>query len=120
MKQIIRFYASGIFVIGTDFSVYYALHQILPYSVSKAVSYICGSIAAYLFNKYWTFEQLKPSSLEIVRFIAANFLMFVVNVSTNQSVINLWPGHIFQALLIATALTAVLAFVLFKWWVFRR
>ncbi|MFA6141929.1 MAG: hypothetical protein WC738_01350 [Candidatus Omnitrophota bacterium] len=37
----------------------------------------------------------------------------------NQSILNLWPGAIFAALIIATTLTALFAFICFKWWVFR-
>ena len=119
-KEIIRYCVAGMFVGATDFGIYYILLNVFPYSLSKGISFICAGIVAYLFNKYWTFEQLRPSRAEIMRFVMINVLMLEINVLVNQSILSLWPGKVFVALLLAGQVTNILAFVFFKFWVFRR
>lgn len=118
-KQIIRFLISGTIVNATDFSIYYILFHFLPFSISKGISFTCAGIVGYLLYKYWAFQYNKPSYAEFGRYVLINSLALVINVLVNQSILSLWPGAIFAALIIATMLTALFAFICFKWWVFR-
>jgi putative flippase GtrA len=76
-------------------------------------------MAGYAINKYWTFKHKQPSYAEVGRYTFINFLALGVNVSTNQSILGLWPGAVWPALGFATAVTSLLTFICFKWWVFK-
>ena len=115
----IRFLIAGTIVNATDFSIYYILFHFLPFSISKGISFTCAGIVGYLLYKYWTFQYNKPSYAEFGRYVLINSLALGINVITNQSILNMWPGAVFVALVIATILTALFAFACFKWWVFR-
>ncbi|MCX5714020.1 MAG: GtrA family protein, partial [Candidatus Omnitrophica bacterium] len=118
-KEIIRFLVAGTIVTATDFSIYYVLFHFLPFSVSKGISFICAGTIGYLLYKYWIFNNGKLSYAEFGRYTLANTLALLINVLTNQSILNVYPGAVWPALIIATMLTSVFAFICFKWWVFR-
>jgi len=110
---------AGPLVGAIDFGVYYLLIRFAPFSLAKGISFTCAGIAAYLLNKYWTFSRNETSYAEIGRYAFINFLALGINVVTNQSILNAWPGAVLLALLIATTVTSVFTFICFKWWVFR-
>jgi putative flippase GtrA len=118
-KQMIRFLIAGTIVNATDFSIYYVLFHFLPFSISKGISFTCAGIVGYLLYKYQIFKSNKPSYAEVGRYVLINLLALLINVLINQSILNVWPGAVFVALVIATALTALFAFICFKWWVFK-
>ena len=119
-KEVIRFLIAGAIVNATDFSIYYFLFHFLSFSIAKGISFICAGIVGYLLNKFWTFKHNKPPSYtEVGRYALVNFLALGINVLTNQGILNVWPGAIWLALIIATASTGLFTFVCFKWWVFR-
>ena len=118
-KEIIRFSIAGVIVVTADIGIYYSLFHFLSFSASKAISFTCAGVVGYLLNKYWTFKNNRPSYMEIGRFILINFLALGINVLTNQGILNTWPTAVWPALVIATTLTSLLVFILFKWWVFK-
>jgi putative flippase GtrA len=118
-KEITRFLIAGTIVNATDFSIYYILFHFLPYSISKGISFTCAGIVGYLLMKYWIFKHKQASYTEIGRYALINSLALGINVLTNQTILKLWPGSVFLALIIATILTGLFAYVCFKWWVFR-
>lgn len=117
--EIIRFSIAGTLVGAIHFGLYYLLIHFLSFSLSAGISFICAGIVAYMFNKYWTFKNDQLSYAEIFRYTLINFLALGVNVFTNQSILNVWPGAVFGALAIASMITGSLTFICFKWWVFR-
>jgi len=118
-KEVLRFLIAGAIINGTDFSVYFILFHFLPYSVSKGLSFSCAGIVGYLLCKYWIFKRNRPSYAEMGRYALVNLLALGINVITNQAILNVWPGTVLVALLVATVLTGLFTFVCFKWWVFR-
>jgi putative flippase GtrA len=118
-KEMIRFCVAGIIVTATDFSIYWVLFHIFPFSVSKGISFVCAGIVGYLLNKYWTFKNMHPSYFEVVRYVFINCLALGMNVLINQRALSLWHGSIFLAFITATVLTGLFTYVCFKWWVFR-
>ncbi len=119
-KEVIRFLIAGAIVNATDFSIYYILFHFLPFSLSKGISFTCAGIAGYFLIKSWTFKHNKPLSFaEVGRYALINSLALGINVLTNQSILNLWPGSVLLALIIATILTGLFTYSCFKWWVFR-
>jgi putative flippase GtrA len=119
-REIVRFLIAGTFAGAIDFGVYYVLIHFLPFSLAKGISFTCAGIIAYLLNKYWIFQyNRQPSYSEAGRYMLVNFLALGINVVTNQSILNIRPGAVFLALIIASTLTGLFTFVCFKWWVFR-
>ena len=120
-KEIFRFIIAGIFVNATDFSIYYILFHFLSFSIAKGISFICAGVLGYFLIKFWTFKHNKPLSYaEIGQYALINSLALGINVLTNKSILNLWPGAIFLALITATILTGLFTFICFKWWVFKK
>ncbi len=118
-KELARFLISGAMINGTDFCVYFILFHFLPYSLSKGISFICAGVVGYLLCKCWIFKRNRMSYAEMGRYALVNFLALGMNVFTNQTILNVWPGSILAALLIATMLTGLFTFIFFKWCVFR-
>jgi uncharacterized protein (DUF2062 family)/putative flippase GtrA len=118
-KEITRFLIAGAIVNAIDLWVYFLLFQFLSVSIAKGISFTCAGIAGYLLNKYWTFDRRQRSYAEVGRYALINLLALGINVLTNRGVLHAWPGAIWPALITATALTSLLTFILFKWWVFR-
>ncbi|MBF0252819.1 MAG: GtrA family protein [Candidatus Omnitrophica bacterium] len=118
-KELILFLIAGTIINTTDFSIYYILFHFFPFSVSKAISFTLAGTLGYVLFKYWIFKNKKQSVSEIGRYAIINFSALGVNVFTNQVILNLFPGSIWTALVIASGLTGVFTYVCFKWWVFR-
>ena len=106
-------------MIGTDLGLYHILHQVIPYSLAKTVSFICGAVVAFFLNKYWTFEQRKKSFGEIIRFAFANLSALGLNVLTNHGMLHLIGASVLAAVITATAVATVFLFFVFKFWVFK-
>lgn len=118
-KEMIRFMIAGTFIGSVDFALYFLLMHFVTFSVAKAISFTCAGIIGYLLNKYWTLKQDQPSSGEIGRYAIINLIALGLNVVTNHSILNLWPGAFLLALAIASLLTGLFTYVFFKLWVFR-
>ena len=119
-KEIIRFTIAGIFIGATDFGVYYLLIHFLPFSLAKGISFTCAGIVAYLFNKHWIFQYNRITSYpEVGRYLIINFLALAINIIINQSILNIRPGAVLFALIMAAMFTGLFTFISFKWWVFR-
>ena len=122
MKQrdeFIRFCIAGTIVNATDFSIYFILFHFFSYNISKAISFTCAGIVGYLLYKFWTFKEDQSSFSEIIRYIIANFLALGINVFINLFILSIWPKQVLGALIIATAITGLFAYILFKCWVFK-
>ncbi|MFH2137328.1 MAG: GtrA family protein [Candidatus Omnitrophota bacterium] len=119
IKEIIRFSITGILVVATDVSIYYLLIRFLPSAIAKGISFTCAGIVTYLLNKYWTFKQAEKSSYEIFRFVFANSLALGINIGINEAILYIDKQAVFLALSIATAMTAIFTFIVFKFWVFK-
>jgi putative flippase GtrA len=119
-RELKRFVIAGSLAVGTDMLVYYLLLRAMSHSPAKAASFLCGSIVAYVVNKYWTFEQHERSYAEMVRFGLLYVTTLGANVGVNKICLLLFPPWVFFAFLCATGVSTILNFVGQKWWVFRR
>ncbi len=117
-REIIRFIFAGFSAVGTDFVIYFILINVLSNSFSKIISFVCGTIVAYLINKYWTFEKHKKSLIEMFKFFFLYLLTLSVNVITNKIFLNNF-NLVYFSFLIATGISTILNFIGQKWWVFR-
>lgn len=119
-REIKRFIMVGMLAVCTDCFFYYALINFFNHSLSKAVSYICGTVVAYLLNKYWTFQKEEKSAMEMFCFMILYAFSLGANVFVNRSVLMFSPPSVLLAFCAATATSTVLNFTGQKWWVFKE
>lgn len=140
-KQLIGYVISGILATLTDFIIYSLLsrHHLLSYNKAKSISFLTGTIIAYVFNRYVTFLKLrqlkqqvetnhtKQNLYEITKFFVLYIFSMVCNVFTNSISLSLLNEHFDHALqinlklafLIATIVSVIINFLGQKFWVFR-
>jgi putative flippase GtrA len=118
-RELPRFLIVGFSAVAVDFFTYSLLISFLAYAPAKAVSFISGTIVAYLFNKYWTFEKRDQNHFEMVSFVTLYAITLLINVGVNEFVLHIFPESIGFAFLLATATSTILNFIGMKWWVFR-
>lgn len=117
-KELKRFLVAGLSAVGTDFGMYYILLNFFSSGVSKAISFLLGTIVAYVINKYWTFEKHEKSFKEIIQFGILYSLTLGANVMTNKIVLHN-TSIVLLAFLVATGISTVLNFIGQKFWVFK-
>lgn len=117
-KELLRFLVAGVSAVGTDLVTYYILLNFLTPGVSKAISFLLGTIVAYIINKYWTFEKHEKSVREIAQFAVLYSCTLGINVLTNKIVLDN-TSIVFLAFLVATGVSTVLNFIGQKFWVFK-
>lgn len=117
-KELKRFLVAGISAVSTDFISYYVLITFFSHDTSKTISFLLGTIVAYIINKYWTFEKHEKSYKEMVQFGILYGITLIANVFANKIVLE-YTGMVFLAFLFATGVSTVLNFLGQKFWVFR-
>lgn len=77
ITQLLRFSIVGVLNTGIDYIIFIALtwEGLLPLP-AQIISYLCGSISSFLFNRRWTFQHSIPSShaRQFISFIIVNLL----------------------------------------------
>jgi|TARA_B110000503_G_scaffold56406_1_gene90398 putative flippase GtrA len=117
-KELKRFLLAGLSAVATDLATYYILLNFIPHDIAKAISFLLGTILAFIINKYWTFEKYQKSYKEMMKFGILYSLTLGANVMTNNIVLE-YTSLVFLAFLVATGVSTVLNFIGQKWWVFR-
>ncbi len=117
-KELKRFLIAGFSAVGTDFITYYIMLNFLHHDIAKILSFILGTIVAFVINKYWTFERYKKNYKQIFQFAILYSTTLFVNVIINRLVLD-FAGFVFLAFLIATGASTILNFAGQKWWVFK-
>ncbi len=122
VDQAVRFVGFGILSAGVDFGIYQLLlHFGLWADVAKAISFICGTVTAYLLNRRWTFGSAGGAA-PAIRFAVLYGATFFVNVGVNALFLHVLAGHRWQipiAWVIAQGTATVINFVLLRTVVFR-
>ena len=116
-RELNKFLFAGLAAVGTDLLVYYLLLYLLTPEVSKGISFIVGSVVAFIINKYWTFEKPEKSYREIILFSVLYSTTLGLNVITNKIVLD-YTSMVLVSFLVATGISTILNFVGQKWWVF--
>jgi putative flippase GtrA len=117
-KELKRFLVAGLSAVGTDLLLYYIFLNYLSSNISKGISFLGGTIVAFVINKYWTFEKHDKSFKEIILFGILYGVTLVINVLTNKLVLD-YTNIILLSFLAATGVSTVLNFIGQKFWVFK-
>lgn len=118
-SQLLKFIVSGIIAVAVDFGVYYLLNNYTSHNVSKGVSFLIGSMVAYILNKFWTFDTKEFSGAQLFRFFFLYTSTLAINVLVNKGVLNLFNSVLF-GFLCATGASTILNFLGQKFWVFKK
>jgi putative flippase GtrA len=91
--------------------------------IAKSVSFVAGTLFAYVANKYVTFKQQAPQESRFIAFCGLYSLTLLVNVLMNHGTLILAAGLPFAitiSFLVATFCSASLNFVGMKFVVLRE
>ena len=106
-----------------DMGVFWLLSVLLginPY-ISQVISYSCGMLNSYIFNRSWTFRsQAKFFSPALLRFIILNLIMLGISTGLLFVLLDILAVPKMIAKVCATIITLVISFVVNRLWVFKE
>ena len=117
-KEPKRFLIAGSGAVLTDIVTYYLMLNFLSHNIAKTISFLLGTVVAFILNKYWTFENKQKSFKQIIQFLFLYMLTLTINIFTNSFVLNI-TGLVLLSFVIATGVSTILNFIGQKWWVFK-
>jgi putative flippase GtrA len=120
--QFVKFNLVGIMNTAVDFAVFTLLTFLgMQYLIAQVISYSCGIVNSYLWNKFWTFQQKKGfSSAEVLKFIIVNIVSLGVSLFFLYIFRDKVGLHVLVSKLIATLLAVIVNFAGNKFWVFTQ
>lgn len=121
--QLLRFVLTGGFSAIVDFGLLKLFSEAFGMQVdlSKALSFVAGTLTAYLINRRWTFGAA-PSRSRFVQVMVLYALTFVVQVGVFHVVFNALEGNSqakLIAFVIAQGTATVINFIVQRVWIFR-
>lgn len=128
LKHQLKWYViSGILATSSDLIVYSILtHYGLGYSTSKSISFLCGTVVAFFYNKHKTFKMPHHNIKEVIKFFTLYVTSMACNVFTNHLSIKIFlpilQHHLalLVAFCFATLVSMSINFLGQKFWVFKK
>lgn len=124
-RQLMIFLVVGSSTVLVDFVSYRLLLSLLGMSLdsAKTLSFILGTVYAYLANRRWTFNHAAEMRKTILPFLGVYACSLGLNVGTNAFCFQLLTGIPYAltvAFLVATGVSAAFNFIGMKLLVFRH
>ncbi len=122
-KQTIKFMITGVLNTMIDFIIYITLTRFIVFFsnfllLSKAISFISGSICSLFLNRNWTFKKTSSLNIkEFYRFYTTVLLGVVINNIIMFLSLKLFSD--LKSFYIATLITFIWNFTIAKIWVFK-
>lgn len=122
----------GLMTVAIDFVLYRSLLHFTPFGIenlnlAKGMSFIGGTLFAYVANRFWTFNRQVISPGSFSRFIVVYVLGLAANIAVNYIAITYFMDffgipeyRIILAFLLATGISASLNFIGMKYLVFTQ
>jgi len=123
-SEVSRFIVIGMLTVLIDL-VAYILFIVFGFGTvfAKGLSFSSGTIFAYFANKNYTFESHGKGSMSFILFISLYFFTLVINILTNELILDLTSSFYYSiliAFLFATFISASLNFIGMKFIVFKK
>lgn len=120
--QFIKFNIVGIMNTAVDFAIFVLLTSVfgLHHMIAQVISYSCGIVNSYLWNKFWTFKQKRAfSSSEALKFLIVNIISLGVSLIFLYIFRDRAGLSVLVSKVIATMFSLVVNFAGNKFWVFK-
>lgn len=123
LQQLKRYIMTGGVATLIDFCVYSSLLYFgMDFSYAKALSFLTALSFSYNGHRRWTFQS-HGNLQRIIAFIVLYISSFVLNILSNAFMLELLGTDtkikILAAFVVSTGLTAVLNFIILKFYIFR-
>ena len=119
--EIYKFIIIGIIAVSIDAFVYYLLgnFEFFSYEISKRISFICGAVFAFFFNRSYVFQIKHKNIGQILGFTILYLISFLCNAFSHDFV--LYKIDIpAVSFIFATAVSTIINYLGQKFIIFRK
>ena len=123
-KELKRFIISGLTTVIIDFIAYVIFINLgINLTLSKAISFLIGTLYSYFINKNWTFKAIGGLKI-FMKFLFIYFFSLNINFSVNRLIVNNFDNKnlfiLIFAFLVSTMMSAIFNFLCLKNYVFQK